>query len=216
MRKTRLTAALGYAMALDPDAFRDLFHIAGRISAITLANQLDDGHSDIHIDTSDGTELHGRAGELAGRVATSADWVANDAQLLRDGLDQLFQAIAGEIVWQVFAVVVPLPNEPAAPATPNPPTEAEPQMPSSSNAAERPAESAEPRWSIVSPHALHRVPWPTSAMGTSVRSRTSYSPRSSTKQLRRNHAPSRSMTPTVYLVCAIGIAHLEIRPTHLH
>ena len=44
--------------------------------------------------TADGTVLYDHAGEHSGRGATFPDWGANDAQLLRDGLDQLFQEMA--------------------------------------------------------------------------------------------------------------------------
>jgi hypothetical protein len=57
LRETRLTAALGYAIALAPDQFRSLLRLRGRISAVTLENQLDDGRSDIHIDTTVATTL---------------------------------------------------------------------------------------------------------------------------------------------------------------
>jgi hypothetical protein len=79
--------------------------------------------------TAEGTVLYDHAGEHTGRSATFTDWGANDAQLLRDGLDQLFQETAREIVSQVFGVTVPLANEPAAPATPHPAPEL--QMPAS-------------------------------------------------------------------------------------
>ena len=39
--------------------------------------------------------LYDHVGEYSGRGATFPDWGANDAQLLRDGLDQFLQEIAG-------------------------------------------------------------------------------------------------------------------------
>jgi hypothetical protein len=89
--------------------------------------------------TAEGTVLYEYTGEHTGREGTFTDWGANDAQLLREGLDQLFQEIAGEIVAQVFGVVVPPANEPAAPAQPNPDTQPEPQTPSSPSEAESPS-----------------------------------------------------------------------------
>jgi hypothetical protein len=69
--------------------------------------------------TKDGTELYGHTRDYVGRGATFTDWGAIDAQLLRDGLDQLFQEMAGVIVAQVFWVTIPPVREPEAPAPPN-------------------------------------------------------------------------------------------------
>jgi hypothetical protein len=90
--------------------------------------------------TADGTVLYEYAGEHNGRGGTFTDWGANDAQLLREGLDQLFQEIGREIVAQVFGVAVPTANEPAAPAQPNPDTEPEPQAQPSPGEAESPSQ----------------------------------------------------------------------------
>jgi len=86
------------------------------------------------IRTVDGTVLYDQAGEHTRWGATFPDWGANDAQLLRDGLDRLSQEMAEEIVAHVFGVAVPPATEPAAAAT-----EPEPQMPPSSSEAESPS-----------------------------------------------------------------------------
>ena len=88
----------------------------------------------------DGTVLYDHTGDHTGKLATFTDWGANDAQLLRDGLDQLFREMAGEIVAQVFGVQAPLAAEPAAVATLDPATEPESETPSSSGETEGPAE----------------------------------------------------------------------------
>ena len=87
--------------------------------------------------TADGTVLYNYAGEHTGRTAPFTDWGANDAQLLRDGLAQLFREIAGEIVSQVFGVAVPPANEPAAPVDPG--KELESLQEGSSGGAESPS-----------------------------------------------------------------------------
>jgi hypothetical protein len=92
------------------------------------------------VKTADGTELYRYTGDHGGSWATFTDWGTNDAQLLRDGLDQLLREIAGEIVSQVFGVSVPPALEPAAPTKPIQDTEPEPQMPSPPREAERPTD----------------------------------------------------------------------------
>lgn len=54
VRETRLTALLGYLIALDPESFLMLFGFRGKIRSILLENQEDTGRSDIHIETSSG------------------------------------------------------------------------------------------------------------------------------------------------------------------
>jgi hypothetical protein len=89
--------------------------------------------------TADGTVLYDHAGEHTGRGATFPDWGANDAQLLRDGLDQLFQEMAREIVAQVFGVAIPPVREPEAPTAPNPEQDRAPKPQPSTSDAERPS-----------------------------------------------------------------------------
>jgi tetratricopeptide (TPR) repeat protein len=87
--------------------------------------------------TADGTVLYDYAGEYSGRGATFPDWGANDAQLLRDGLDQLFQEMARAIVAQVFGVASPPAIEPEAPAAPSPEQDRAPQAQPPTSDAER-------------------------------------------------------------------------------
>jgi hypothetical protein len=89
--------------------------------------------------TSDGTELYTRTGDHRGTEATFTEWGANDAQLLRDGLDQLFQEVAREIVAQVFGVAIPPAIEPKVPTAPAPDQEREPQAQPSASEAESPS-----------------------------------------------------------------------------
>ena len=90
--------------------------------------------------TADGTVLYDHAREHTGRGATFPDWGANDAQLLRDGLDQLFQEMARAIVAQVFGVAIPPKREPEAPAAPSPEQDRAPQAQPSARDAERPGQ----------------------------------------------------------------------------
>ena len=62
--------------------------------------------------TADGTDLYGHTRDYIGRGATFTDWGANDAQLLREGLEQLLREMAGEIIAEVFGVAPPV--EPSA------------------------------------------------------------------------------------------------------
>ncbi len=90
--------------------------------------------------TADNRVLYEYAGEHTGQGATFTDWGANDAQLLRDGLHQLFQEMAGEILSQVFGVPMPSATDPAAPALPTPDSEPGPENPSLPGEAEGPTE----------------------------------------------------------------------------
>ena len=86
--------------------------------------------------TTDGTELYGHTRDYIGRGATFTDWGANDAQFLRESLEQLLREMAGEIVTQVFGVDLPPAQEPEAPAAPTPAKEPEsPAQPSARDAA---------------------------------------------------------------------------------
>ena len=86
--------------------------------------------------TTDGTELYGHTRDYIGRGATFIDWGANDAQLLREGLEQLLREMAGEIIVQVFGVAPPPAPEPEAPPPPTPAQEpARPGEPSANDAA---------------------------------------------------------------------------------
>ena len=87
--------------------------------------------------TADGTVLYDHAGEHSGRGATFPDWGANDGQLLRDGLDQLFQEMARAIVAEVFGVAIPPAIEPEAPAAPSPEQDRAPQAQPPTSDAER-------------------------------------------------------------------------------
>ncbi len=66
------------------------------------------------IKVADGAELYAHAGDHQGSERTFTEWAANDAQAFREGLDQLMQNLAAEIVAQVFGVAVPPENNPAA------------------------------------------------------------------------------------------------------
>jgi tetratricopeptide (TPR) repeat protein len=90
--------------------------------------------------TADGTVLYDHVGEYSGRGATFPDWGANDAQLLRDGLDQLFQKMARAVVAQVFGVAIPPAREPEAPTAPSPAQDRAPQAQPSASDAERPGQ----------------------------------------------------------------------------
>ncbi len=92
------------------------------------------------VKVKDGKELYSYTMERSGKTATFTEWGANNAQLLRDGLDQLTQEIAGEILSQVFGVSVPPALQPADASKPGQDTEPEPQMPSSPSEAERPSD----------------------------------------------------------------------------
>jgi tetratricopeptide (TPR) repeat protein len=87
--------------------------------------------------TTDGVELYGHTRDYVGRGATFTEWGATDAQLLRDGLDQLLQEMAGEIVARVFGVPIPPVREPEAPAAPNVEQAPEPPAQPSASDAER-------------------------------------------------------------------------------
>ena len=89
--------------------------------------------------TADGTVLYDHAGEHTGREAMFPDWGANDAQLLRDGLDQLVQEMARAIVAQVFGVAIPPAIEPEVPAAPSPEQDRALQVQPPTSDAERPA-----------------------------------------------------------------------------
>ena len=68
--------------------------------------------------TAGGTELYGHTRDYFGKGATFTDWGANDAQFLRESLEQLLREMAGAIVTQVFGVALPPAQEPEAPAAP--------------------------------------------------------------------------------------------------
>ena len=86
--------------------------------------------------TRDGTELYGHTREYIGKGATFTEWGANDAQYLRESLEQLLREMAGGIVTQVFGVDLPPAQEPEAPAAPTPAKEPEPPaQPSARDAA---------------------------------------------------------------------------------
>jgi hypothetical protein len=86
--------------------------------------------------TTDGTELYGHTRGYIGKGASFTDWGANDAQFLRESLEQLLREMAGEIVTQVFGVDLPPAREPEAPAAPTPAKEPEsPAQPSARDAA---------------------------------------------------------------------------------
>lgn len=52
VRETRLTALLGYLIALEPEQFLTLFGFKGKARSILLENQEDNGRSDIRIETT--------------------------------------------------------------------------------------------------------------------------------------------------------------------
>jgi hypothetical protein len=79
------------------------------------------------IKVQDGKELYSYTMERSGKAATFTEWGANDAQLLRESIDQLTQEIAEVIVSQVFWVSVPTVLEPADASNPGQDTEPEPQ-----------------------------------------------------------------------------------------
>jgi len=54
LRETRLTAWLGYIIALAPEDFCELFKFPGRPRSVSLETHHDDGRSDILIETSKG------------------------------------------------------------------------------------------------------------------------------------------------------------------
>jgi hypothetical protein len=55
LRETRLTAMLGYLIALEPERFSDLFAFRGRPLSVTLEARHASGRSDISIETTTGT-----------------------------------------------------------------------------------------------------------------------------------------------------------------
>jgi hypothetical protein len=71
------------------------------------------------VTVAEGTELYTASLEHQGRVATFTEWGVDDAHLLREGLGQLTENLAGEILRQVFNVSVPPAPEPAAPTAPD-------------------------------------------------------------------------------------------------
>ncbi len=88
---------------------------------------------------TDGTELYSHTMEQRGRGATFTEWGANDAQRLREALEQLTQELTAEIMRQVFGVSVPPVSDPAAPTAPDPGTEPAAQPESSTSDAESPS-----------------------------------------------------------------------------
>ena len=54
LRETRLTAILGYLIALKPNVFREKFGITGTIKSIRLEAQHNQDRSDILIESTDG------------------------------------------------------------------------------------------------------------------------------------------------------------------
>ncbi len=89
---------------------------------------------------TDGTELYSHTMEQRGRGATFTEWGANDAQRLREAVEQLTQELAAEIMRQVFGVSVTPASDPAAPTVPDPGTEPAAQPEASTNVAESPSE----------------------------------------------------------------------------
>jgi hypothetical protein len=89
---------------------------------------------------ADSTELYRYTMERRGKGATFSEWGANDAQMLREALEQLPQDLAAEIMTQVFGVSVTPPSDPAAPTEPDPGTELEVSLESSTSDAEGPSE----------------------------------------------------------------------------
>ena len=89
---------------------------------------------------ADGTELYSYTVEQRGKSATFTEWGANDAQMLRDALEQLPQGLAAEIVTQVFAVSVSPSSDPAAPTEPGSGTDPEAPLEPSTSDAEGPSE----------------------------------------------------------------------------
>jgi hypothetical protein len=57
LRETRLTALLGYLIALDPDPFMDLFGFSGVPQQVCLETRHEDGRSDVLIETNRGTGI---------------------------------------------------------------------------------------------------------------------------------------------------------------
>ena len=91
------------------------------------------------VKTADGTELYRYAGDhYGGRRAPFTDWGANNAQLLRQDLEQLLRELAGQIVSQVFGVPVPPANDLAAPVELGPSKEQDTQRDGSCDGAESP------------------------------------------------------------------------------
>lgn len=88
--------------------------------------------------TTDGAALYEHSRDYIGQGATFTDWGANDGQPLREGLAQLLQETAGEIITQVFGVAVPPVREPDAPAAPNLEQAPAPPAEPSASDAERP------------------------------------------------------------------------------
>jgi hypothetical protein len=52
VRETRITAVLGYLIALEPEPFRELFAFAGIVRKVGIETRHDDGRSDVLIETS--------------------------------------------------------------------------------------------------------------------------------------------------------------------
>lgn len=57
LRETRLTALLGYLIALEPDSFQDLFGFRGVPQRVSLETRHEEGRSDILVETSIGTGI---------------------------------------------------------------------------------------------------------------------------------------------------------------
>jgi len=55
VRETRITAVLGYLIALDPEPFQELFDFPGKIRQVGIETRHDDGRSDVFVETSAGT-----------------------------------------------------------------------------------------------------------------------------------------------------------------
>ena len=54
IRETRLTALLGYLIAIDPERFLPLFGFQGQAQSVCLENRHEDGRSDILVETNRG------------------------------------------------------------------------------------------------------------------------------------------------------------------
>jgi hypothetical protein len=92
------------------------------------------------IKTADDTVLFVATIQHSGRGAAFTEWATNDAQLLRDELDQLLPRLAAEIVAQVFGEAVPTASEPAPATEPDQGKESESQQEPSPSDEEGPAQ----------------------------------------------------------------------------